>query len=83
MRPPIEARKTIRPSAAADLRQHRLGHRHVGDEVDLELVAEVVERDRLQRAGDGDAGVVDEAVEAAVALRLDPLRRGGDLLGDR
>src|SRR4051812_34931666 len=45
-------------------------------------MAEVLQRNRLQRAGNGDAGVVDEAVEAvAVALPLDLLGRGGDLLG--
>ena len=82
MRPPIELMKTMRPRAPADQRQHRLGHRDLGGQVDLELAAEVVQRQRLQRPGDGDAGVVDEAVEAAPGLGADPLGGGGDLLGD-
>ena len=82
MRPPIELMKTIRPRGAADRRQHRLGHRDLGGQVDLDLAAEVLDRDRLQRARDRDAGVVDEAVEAAPAARLaDCARRGGDLRG--
>ena len=65
MRPPIELMKTIAAAGAADRRQHRLGDRDVGDQVDLDLAAEVLDRHRLQRARDRDAGVVDEAVEAA------------------
>ena len=71
--------KTIRPRALADRRQHRLGDRDLAGQVDLDLAAEVLDRQRLQRARDGDAGVVDEPVEAAAGLGLDPLGGGGDL----
>jgi hypothetical protein len=70
------------PASRADLRQQRLGHRDLGDQVDLELVAQVVELDRLQRRHHRNAGVVDEAVEAGRAdLRPDPLCRRGELPG--
>jgi hypothetical protein len=39
----------------------------VAGHVDLDLVAEVLDRQRLQRARDGDAGIVDEPVEPAPA----------------
>ena len=67
----------------ADRRQHRLGDGDLGGQVDLDLAAEFLQRQRLQRARDGDAGVVDEALEAALRLGTDPLRGGGDLLGAR
>ena len=79
MRPPIELMKTMRPRA------RRIGGSIAWvtatwrGQVDLDLAAEVLERQRLQRARDGDAGVVDEAVEAARGLGRDPRRRGGDL----
>ena len=43
--------------------QKRLRDRELADDVDLELAAELVERQVLERRRDGDAGVVDEAVE--------------------
>ena len=69
MRPPIELMKTIRPRAARIERQHRLGDGDLAGQVDLDLAAEVVDRHRLQRAGQADAGVVDEAVEAGRPTR--------------
>ena len=47
--PPTEPTKTIRPAAAADQRQRRLGDRDLADDVDVELAAQLVERQRLQR----------------------------------
>jgi len=47
------------------------GHGELGDHVDLELAAELVERQELERAGGRDAGVVDERVELVGAKRLD------------
>ena len=68
----------------ADRRQHRLGDGDVGGQVDLELAAEVGDRQRLERARDRDPGVVDQPVEAcSVALLGDAVGRRGDLLGAR
>ncbi len=44
----------------AQHRQHRLGHGDVADQVDLELLADVVEVEELERPRVGAAGVVDE-----------------------
>ena len=55
MRPPIELMKTMRPRAWRIWLQHRLGDRDLADQVDLDLAAEVLDRQRLQRAGDRDA----------------------------
>ena len=43
--------------------RQRLGHRELADDVHLELAAELVERQVLERRGDRDAGVVDEPVQ--------------------
>ena len=68
-------------AGGADRGQHRLRDRDLGDQVDLELAAEVVDRQRLQRPRDRDAGVVDQAVEAgAVRVLRNPSRRRRDLL---
>src|SRR5262249_1644499 len=53
----------------------RLRDRDLTDEVHLELPAELVEREELERHRDGDAGVVDEALEPVVA---EPLCRSRD-----
>ena len=77
MRPPIELMKTMRPRAAADRGEQRLGDGDVAGQVDLDLAAEVVDRQRLQRARDGDAGVVDEAVERRPPVSAATRSRGG------
>ena len=66
------------PARGAQLRQERLRDGDLADQVDLDLAAEVVDRLVLDRRGDGDAGVVDEAGEAAppVASRTVARRRG-------
>ena len=49
------------PVATPDQRQERLDDGQLADEVDLQLLAEVVQRLELERSGPDDAGVVDEA----------------------
>ena len=58
-------------------RQHRLGHRELPDDVDLQLLSPVVGSHRLDRARDGDARVVHHRVEA-LRQRLGQLR---DIIG--
>ena len=77
MRPLSDETNTTRPREVAQQRQHRLGHRDLADDVDLELTAQVVERHALHRAGHDDAGVVDDGVEAAGQCR----GQRGDLVG--
>jgi hypothetical protein len=63
------------PLRTAQLRQEGLRDRELADQVHLELPAELVERQELERHRDGDAGVVDETVNGVVA---EPLRRRRD-----
>jgi hypothetical protein len=51
----------------------------LADEVDLELLAEVVDREQLERSSDRGPGVVDEAGEPrCAAIGLDALGRRRD-----
>jgi hypothetical protein len=60
------------------LRQERLRDPDLADHVDLQLTSQVVQRQELQRPGNGDAGVVDKATQArATRLAGDGLRRRG------
>ena len=59
----------------ADHRQERLGDRDLADDVDLELAPVLVQRHRLDRPGDGDAGVVDQPGEPAAGRLARPARR--------
>ena len=63
--------------------EDELGEAREAEEVDLELVAGVVEGDVLHRAEEAEAGVVDEDVDAAT-LGGDALGGGGEvfLAGD-
>ena len=45
-------------------------------EIDVDLVAEVVERKFQQRPGDGDAGIIDQAEEVSAGKRVTDARRG-------
>ena len=67
------------PARAAQRREERLRDRDLPDDVHLELVPELVERDELERRGDRDPRVVDEAVEGS----SDRLRGRSDLLARR
>ena len=58
-------------------REHRLGDGELADDVDLELAAELVERQVLERRGDRDARVVDEPVEPRRSVRARD--RGGSV----
>ena len=51
------------PRRLAHQRKHRLGDRHLRDDVHVELPAQVVNRHRLERPGDDDPRVVDDGVE--------------------
>jgi hypothetical protein len=53
--------------AAAQQRQQRLGDRVLADHVHLELAPQRLGREELERPGHRDAGVVDQAGEAALA----------------
>lgn len=64
-------------AGGANQRQHRLGHRDLTGQIDLDLTAEVLDRDRLQRAGNRNAGVVDQTVETGIA------QLGTEQLGSR
>jgi hypothetical protein len=66
-RPPIEETLTIRPRPRPQQRQKALDHRHLTDHVDLQLTTQLLEREELERRGHGDAGVVHEPGERAVA----------------
>ncbi len=79
LRPPIEPMRTTRPPPPPQRGQERLHHGDLADDVHLELAAELVERDELERSRDRDPGVRDEPVQ----LGADD--RGGrrDLLGVR
>jgi hypothetical protein len=68
-------------AGAANQRQHRLRHRDLRDQVDLELFAQVIERDRLQRRHHRHPSVVDQAVQTASAHHpADLLGHCGDLV---
>ena len=58
-------------------RQHRLGHRELPDDVDLQLLSPVIGSHRLHGAADGDARVVHHRVES-LRQRLGQLR---DVIG--
>ena len=60
---------------AADQGQEGLDHGHRSEQVDLELHPEVRHRLELKRSRLGDAGVVHETDEAAVADSLRHRRR--------
>ena len=80
-RPPTEVMLRIRPRARAKSREERLGDRHLANQVDLELAAQVVERQRLDRPGDRSAGVVDQRPQSRAPHRvLDARPSGGDLI---
>ena len=53
------------PSGLAQQGQHGLGGGDLSDHVDLELAAQVVQRQHLQRPGKADARVVDQSVQPA------------------
>ena len=61
--------------------EERLRHGDLADDVHLELAAELVERDELERGRDRDPGVVDETVERPADLldRSRDVRRIGDV----
>ena len=54
------------------MREERLRDRDLADDVHLELPAQLVQRDELERNGERDARVVDEAVQLPDALRRRP-----------
>ena len=68
------------PAALPDQGQERLDHRDRAEQVDLELPPEVGHRLELDRRRLGDAGVVDQAGQAAIAHGL---RDGGRRRRDR
>lgn len=47
--------------------QKALDHRHLADDVDLQLTTQLLEREKLERRGDGDPGVVHKPSEPGVA----------------
>ena len=63
----------LAPALPAHPGQHELAQAHEAEHVGLELVAHLVHRDRLDRAGLAVAGVVDEHADRAV-LALRPPR---------
>ena len=84
-RPPAADRGHEDDPAAggADHLEQRLGHRDLADHVDLELAPQLVELQRLDRPGDGDARVVDQCRQPPAGRLADPLGGGGDLLARR
>ena len=69
--------------ACAQHRQEGTRHPHHAEEVDGEQPVEIGLVDHLERAADGDAGVVDEQVEAAVrGADVGRQRRDGVAIGD-
>src|SRR5947209_8438577 len=52
------------PTGPAQCRQRRLGDGDLADEVDLQLSAPFVDRDELEGSAKGNAGVVDQSLEA-------------------
>jgi hypothetical protein len=49
------------PARLTDERQQRLSQSHGADRVDLELAADLLSRNRLERALDNDPGHIDKA----------------------
>ena len=74
MRPADRGDEDDRAPALADQRQERLGDGDLADQVHLDRVAEVVDRDELDRAAAADAGVVDEPDQPVLADRALDLR---------
>ncbi len=77
--PPTEETNTIRPRARRRAGISAWVSATWSEEVHVELSAQVVERQQLQRAAETDPGIVDERVEATVLVH--PLDRRGDLRG--
>ena len=67
------------PARTPERGKEGLRHSDLADDIHLELAAELVERDELERRGDRDPGVRDETVE----LAPDGFGGGRDLLGIR
>ena len=54
-----------RPLGGAQRRQHRTGEGELADDVDLELLAQLVAGEQLERPREAETGVVDDSVEPA------------------
>jgi len=81
MRPLSEPMLTIRRGRAAPAAASP-GHGDQTDHVDLQLSPQIVQRDEFQRAGNGDAGVIDQSGQARVADGVaDRLGGSSDLIG--
>ena len=63
------------PAGPAHERQHGLRGGDLADHVDLELAAQVVERQQLQRRREADARVVDQAIQSAAGEPARDARR--------
>ncbi len=63
----------------AKQRKHGSSHSQRAEHVDLELAAEFIERDRLERTGHHDARVVDQSPQRATSCSGNRLRGCGDL----
>ena len=76
--PPADGAHVHDPAPSAAQRgEKRLGDRRLADEVDLELLAQLVDREELERRGHSDAGVVHEPDQRLVSERI---TRSGDLV---
>ena len=79
--PPDRGHEGHPPLCGAQSREQRLGDRNLSDDVDLELAPPLVDGDSLDRARDRDAGVVDEAGQASLVVRVDLLAKRLDRCG--
>lgn len=77
MRPDVPASAGSAPSSGAKA----LGDDHRAHHIDLDLPAKLVDRQIKQRAGDGDAGIVDETRQCLAVLRGAYLRSGSQHSG--
>ncbi len=76
-RPPIELTFTIRPASAAQRGEERLGDRRLADQVDLELLAQLVDREELERRGHSRCRRCSRARPAARLRAHHAQRRSG------
>ena len=67
IRPLTEPIFTMRPSGLTQAGEERLGDGDLADDVDLQLMAKGIERQKLQHATHHDAGIVDESGQCIAA----------------
>jgi hypothetical protein len=76
---------TLQRRVGPEQRPERLRRNDRADDVDVQLAAELIDREFHDRAGDRDTGIVDKACERFARQRRADLAAGGQhrgLIGD-